>query len=119
MSIAFPAEAAPRERPWGVLASLGAHALLLALVPLLALSRPMAPPLPPQAVEVELISAADLEPAVPSEAPVLVAPAPEAEPAEAAQAKPAKKPAAKKKAEPAEGEAKPKKAAAKPKKASE
>jgi hypothetical protein len=84
MSIAFPAEAAPRERPWGVLASLGAHALLLALVPLLALSRPMAPPLPPQAVEVELISAADLEPAVPSEAPVLVAPAPEAEPAEAA-----------------------------------
>jgi hypothetical protein len=84
MSLVLPAESAPREPPWGALASLAAHALLLALVPLLALSRPIAPPLPPRAVEVELLSTADLAPAAPPPAPVLAAPSAEAEPAETA-----------------------------------
>lgn len=81
MSLVLLAEFAPRERPWSVIASLGAHALLLALVPLLALSRPIPPPPPLRAVEVELISAGELEPAA---APVLAAPEAEAEPAEPA-----------------------------------
>jgi hypothetical protein len=76
-----------REIPWSVVASAGAHALLFALLPLLALSSAIAPPTPPRPVEVELISPADLEPpAAPPEAPVLAAPQPaaDAEPAETA-----------------------------------
>ena len=78
---------AARTIPWGAAASAVAHALLIALLPLLALSSSIAPPAPPRPVEVELISAADLEPPpAPPEAPVLAAPqaAPEAEPAEVA-----------------------------------
>lgn len=87
MSIAVFAEPerppAP-ETPWGTIASLAAHGLLLALLPLFALSRPIAPPPPPQAVEVELLTPADLAPAPPSPAPVLSAPEPATEPADAA-----------------------------------
>ncbi len=81
---AEPERPPARELPWGSIASLGAHALLIALIPLLATSRPIAPPPPPQAVEVELISAAELEPAIAAAAtPVLAAPQAAAEPAEA------------------------------------
>lgn len=54
------------------------------MIPLLATSLPVAPPPPPRAVEVELINPSELEPVAPPEAPVLAAPAAEAEPAEAA-----------------------------------
>lgn len=84
---AEPERPPARELPWGSIASLAAHALLIALIPLLATTRPIAPPPPPQAVEVELINPAELEPAaVAPEAPVLAAPRAEAEPAEAAPA---------------------------------
>lgn len=73
-----------REMPWGTLASLCSHALLVALIPLLATSRPIAPPPPPQALDVELVSPAEIEPAAPPEVPVLAAPQADAEPAEAA-----------------------------------
>jgi hypothetical protein len=73
-----------REMPWGTIASLCAHALLVALIPLLVNSRPIAPPPPLQAVEVELVSPVEIEPAAPPEAPVLAAPLANADPAEAA-----------------------------------
>lgn len=81
---AEPERPPARELPWGSVASLVAHALLVAMIPLFATSRPMAPPPPPPAVEVELVNPADLEPVAPPEAPVLTAPQTEAEPAEAA-----------------------------------
>ncbi len=92
MSIDFAAEperekASARERPWGVLASAAAHALLLALIPLLVVSSAIVAPPQPRPVEIELISPAELEPpAAPAVAPVLAAPqaAPDAEPAETA-----------------------------------
>lgn len=81
---AEPVRPPAREMPWGTIASLFAHALLVALIPLMATSRPIAPPLPPRAVEVELINPAAIVPAAPTEAPVLAAPQADAEPAEAA-----------------------------------
>jgi len=87
MSLDIPAEPErerppARDPPWGTIASLGAHALLVALIPLLAVTRPIMPPPPPRAVEVELISPADLDP--PPASPVLAAPQADAAPAEAA-----------------------------------
>lgn len=79
---AEPERPPAREMPWGTIVSLIAHALLAALIPLLATSRPIAPPPPLQAVEVELINPAELEPVAPPEAPVLAAPQADAEPAE-------------------------------------
>jgi len=92
MSIDLAAEPERERRseraiPWGVVASTGVHALLVAILPLFALSNAITPPAQPKAVEVELISPADLEPpAAPPEAPVLATPqvAPEADPAETA-----------------------------------
>jgi hypothetical protein len=82
---AEPERPPARDMPWGTIASLCAHALVVALIPLLAASRTIPPPTPPQAVEVELVSPAELLPAVPApEAPVLAAPQAETEPAEAA-----------------------------------
>ena len=73
-----------RDRPWGAVASVGVHALLIALIPLLAVSRAVAPP-SPVPIEIELISAADFDAATaPPETPVLAAPQPETEPAETA-----------------------------------
>jgi hypothetical protein len=73
-----------RDRPWGVFASVGLHALLIALIPLLAVGRVLVPP-SPLPVEIELISAADFDATIaPPEAPVLAAPQPAAEPAETA-----------------------------------
>jgi len=73
-----------RDRPWGVVASVGLHALLIALIPLLAVSRALAPP-SPVPIQIELISAADFDATIaPPEAPVLAAPRPDAEPAETA-----------------------------------
>ena len=87
-TVAAPEPPSLRERGWGVIASAGLHALLLALLPLMALSRPIPLPLPPKPVEVELISAAEFPPSpAPPEAPVLAAPptTPAAEPAETAR----------------------------------
>lgn len=81
---AEPERPPARDTPWGTIASLCAHALLIALIPLLATSRPIPPPPPAQAVEVQLVSPTELEPIAPLEAPVLAAPQAEAEPAEAA-----------------------------------
>ena len=94
-TVAAPEPPSLRERGWGVIASAGLHALLLALLPLMALSRPIPPPLPPKPVEVELISAAEFAPSpAPPEAPVLAAPptTPAAEPAETAPPPPASGP---------------------------
>jgi len=93
--VAAPEPPPLRERPWGGVASAGLHGLVLALLPLLALSRPIPPPVPPKPVEVELISAAELQPPPASpEAPVLAAPptTPAAEPAETAPPPPASGP---------------------------
>ena len=81
---AEPERPPARDTPWGTITSLCAHALLVALIPLLATSRPIPAPPPPPAVEVQLVSPAELEPIAPPEAPVLAAPQAEAEPAETA-----------------------------------
>jgi hypothetical protein len=83
MSLVLPTQPTARDLPWGLVTSTGAHVLLIGLIPLLALTRPLAPPPPPPAVEVELIRPAELEPATPPAAPVLAAPQAEAETAEA------------------------------------
>jgi hypothetical protein len=77
---------AAQDNPWGVIASTVAHALLLAAIATLALTRPIVAPPPPRSVEVELISPADLlPPAATPDAQVMAAPAIEPdEPAEAA-----------------------------------
>jgi hypothetical protein len=90
MSLDFAAEPErqpllERQIPWGTIASAGAHLLAIVLLSLLALHRPLAPPLPPRPVDVQLISAAELEPPpAPPVAPVLAAPpvTPDAEPAD-------------------------------------
>lgn len=97
MSLDFAAEPErqpllERKIPWGSIASAGAHALVIALMGLLALNRPLTPPLPPKPIDVQLISAAALEPPpAPPPAPVLAAlPAtPAAEPADTAPPAPA------------------------------
>jgi hypothetical protein len=73
-----------RAPPWGSLASLLAHGLVLAALPLLVLSRPITPPPAPQAVEVELVSPTELVPPAPAAAPVLSAPQAQADPEAAA-----------------------------------
>jgi len=92
--VAAPEPPSLRERGWGVIASAGLHAMVLALLPLMVLSRPIPPPLPPRPVDVELISAAELAPSPTPEAPVLAAPpiTPAAEPAETAPPPPASGP---------------------------
>ena len=73
-----------RDRPWGIVVSASVHTLLIALIPLLAVSRALVAP-SPVPVEIELISAADFDAATaPPQAPVLATPQPEAEPAETA-----------------------------------